>query len=212
MKSSMPFRSIIAVVLLILLVPVLTACDDADVDFVVDLAFTWAEEKGLLTAEGGLNWISVAYYQGQLWGKGTTGDDMLDTALQVGPTIHNFKTADEKAQAGLERGDVGLIDQAITQRPGDWSYHDKKAAVLIAQGDMDSAWSAMDESEQLVSERIENGGDCKVIRLNMLRNREQALLAQLEANPENMGLLDALDQTQGEIYYLETDHAESPCR
>jgi hypothetical protein len=202
---------ILALVLLTLVAPILAACDDADIDFVAELAVVWAEEKGVLTPEGGINWIGVGYYQGKIWKDGTTGDDLLDTALAVGPTVYNFKSADEKAQAGLEQGDVALIDQAIAQRPRDWSYHDKKAAVLIAQGDLDSALSSMDESEQLVSERIRNGGDCEVLRLNMLRNREQALLAQLEANPDNEGLLNALDETQGQIYYLETGHAESPC-
>jgi hypothetical protein len=208
-RTATPKR--IALVLLALLLPALVACDDADVDFAVELAMTWAEEKGVINADGGLNWIGIAYYQGVMWKNGTTGDDVLDTALHVGPTIHNFKTADEKAQAGLERGDVGLIDQAIAQRPGDWSYHDKKAAVLIAQGDTDSAQSAMNEADLLVSQRIKDGGDCEVLRLNMLRNREQALLAQLEAHPENEGILTALDETQGQIYYLETGDPKSPC-
>jgi tetratricopeptide (TPR) repeat protein len=199
--------------ILLLLLPLLSACEDTEmVDFLAELAVEWAQEKGILDANNKVDWIQVGAYQLQRFAAGTTGDNELDAALEAGPVIHNFHQADKLSEQGLEEGDVSKIDQAINLRPDDWSYYDKKAAVLYSQGNAVEADRNFEEAEWLVDDRIQNGSDCKMLKLNLYRNREQALLSQLAGNETNESLLDALDETQSQIYYLENNHEMSPCR
>ena len=208
MKNKLvPFLLVLA-----LLLPLLSACEDTEMlDFLAELAVEWAREKGILTAENNVDWIQVGAYQLQRFAAGTTGDSELDAALEAGPVVHNFHQADKLSQQGLEEGDVDKIDQAIDLRPDDWSYYDKKAAVLYSQGNAIEAERNFEEAEWLVEDRIKSGGDCKMLKLNLYRNRESALLSQLANNETNEALLVALDDTQTQIYYLENNHAESPC-
>lgn len=211
MRSKRRLLAFISVALL--LIPLLSGCGDTElVDELVDMGKEWGQEKGLIDENMEIEWLQVTAYGVERAVKGSTGDSTLDAALEAGPTVYTFHKADDLANRGLEEGNVALIDQAITMRPDDWSYYDKKAAVLINQGNMEEAEQNFQESEWLVDGRIENGGDCKMLKLNLYRNREGALLSQLEANPENKALLDALDETQGQIYYLESDHEKSPCQ
>ncbi len=194
------------------LLPLLSACEDtAMLDFLAEVAVEWAQEKGILTAENTVDWIQVGAYQLQRAVAGSTGDSELDAALEAGPVIHNFHQADKLSDEGLAEGDVGKIDQAISMRPDDWSYYDNKAAVLVTQGNAEEAERNLEEAERLVDDRIQNGGDCQVLKLNLYRNREQALLSQLDGNEGNQHLLDLLDETQSQIYYLENNHPNSPC-
>lgn len=209
--KSRKFVAFLLVVLLIL--PLLSACEDTEMlDFLVEMAVEWAQEKGIINAENQIDWLQVGAYQLQRTVSGTTGDSELDAALEAGPVVHNLHQADKLSEQGLEQGDVALIDQAIDLRPDDWSYYDKKAAVLYSQGNVQEAERSFEESEWLVDDRIQNGGDCTMLKLNLYRNREQALLSQLPGNETNEGLLKALDETQSMIYYLENDHENSPCR
>jgi tetratricopeptide (TPR) repeat protein len=199
-------------VIAVVLLPLLSACEDtAMLDFLAEMAVEWAQEKGILTAENTVDWIQVGAYQLQRTLAGSTGDSELDAALEAGPVVHTLHQADKLSDEGLAEGDLGKIDQAISLRPDDWSYYDKKAAVLINQGNVIEAERSFEESEWLVDDRIQNGGDCKTLKLNLYRNREQALLSQLAGDEGNQDLLDALDESQSQIYYLQSNHERSPC-
>jgi hypothetical protein len=205
-------RFFIFLLVAFLLLPLLSACEDTElVDFLAEMAVEWAQEKQILNENEEIDWVQVGSYQLQRMWSGTTGDNELDAALEAGPVVHNFHQADSLANQGLDEGNVDKIDQAIDLRPDDWSYYDKKAAVLVTQGDQLAAERNFEEAEWLVDDRIENGGNCQVLQLNLYRNREQALLSQMEGNPNNGALLNALDDTQSQIYYLETNDPQSPC-
>lgn len=209
MRSPRRFRTFL--ILALLLVPLLSACDDtALLEELVDMGRMWGQENGILNEDDSIDWFGVAAHETQKIVKGTTGDSTLDAVLTAGPTVYTFHQADQSAQRGLEEGNVALIDAAITMRPDDWSYYDKKAAVLAAQGTGD-AQLEFQKADLLVSERIIAGGDCKALKLNLYRNREAALLTQLASNEGNEALLDMLDETQSQIYYLESNHENSPC-
>jgi hypothetical protein len=210
MRSQKAFFRFVVVALALL--PLLSACEDtAMLDFLAEMAVEWAQEKGILTAENSIDWIQVGAYQLQRAFKGTTGDSELDAALEAGPVVHNLHQADKLSNEGLAEGDVGKIDQAISMRPDDWSYYDKKAAVLVIQENAEEAERNLEEAEWLVDDRIQNGGDCRTLKLNLYRNREQALLSQLAGNEDNQHLLELLDETQSQIYYLENNHELGPC-
>ncbi len=210
MKSQRRF--LLFLLIAVLLVPLLSACEDtAMLEFLAEMAVEWAQEKQILNANKEVDWLQVGAYQLQRMAAGSTGDNELDAALEAGPVVYNFHQADKLADQGLEQGDVALIDQAITLRPDDWSYYDKKGAVLYSQGNAQEAERSFEEAEWLVDDRIQNGGDCKMLKLNLYRNREAALLAQLQGNETNEGLLATLDETQTAIFQLENNHPNSPC-
>lgn len=209
----------------------LSACDDADFEFLAVMALDWAEGKGLITVGDcvapddsdctiEINYTTViAERANQLakrspltaWAADDPDTELL-AAVDIAETAINLEKADTLADKGLASGNVDLIDQAIALRPRDWSYHDKKAAVLAAQGDTAGADAAFKEAQSLVDGYVKAGeGSCQALQSNLLRNREAALLAQLQSQPNNEALLDALDTTQGQLYNLETGHPDSPC-
>jgi len=211
-----------ALLVLLMLLPLLSACeDDGLVEMVAEMALEWAQEKKLVAVSGegdiSVDWLQVGLYEGQrginfIRGRGaTTGDETLDAALDVAPIAKSIRDADKYAAEGMESKDPAKLDQAIKQQPDDWSYLDQKASILAANGDSDGAKDAIAESENLVDERIANGGSCRSLKQNMLRGREQALEQQLASDPENPVLLDLLARTRAELYALNNNESNSPC-
>lgn len=191
-----------------LLMPLLlTACEDADTEFLLDIAVEFAQEKGLLNSDGSPNLATLGQYA--LFG--TTGDPGADAALEAGLVVKNLEDADRLAQEGAEEGDMDKIDAAINARPGDWSYREQRAALLMAQGDSQAAEQAMAEADQLVFDQIQAGGDCATLRLNQLRHREQALTTQMQRNPTDAALLDQAEQSRQMVRIeIEAIQADSP--
>ena len=191
---------------IILLSLISTACDPEDRDFLIEMGKEWAIEHKVLTEEGGIDFVTA----GQKVLFGTTGDPEADAALDAGLVVHTLETADNLAQKGAEEGDMEKIQAAIGMRPGDWSYHEQKGALLLGQGDQAGAEQAFAASNALVLERVNNGGDCSSYALNMLRHREQALLTQLNRNP-SAELELRLQSVRFEISNLESGNALSSC-
>ena len=211
-----------AVLAMILLLLLLSACDDDGLaEMVAEMALEWAEDKDLVSvSEGGdisVDYVQIGLYQverGANWlrGKGsTTGDAALDAALDIAPVAKSIRDADKFAAEGMESRDPAKMDAAIDARPNDWNYRDQKAAVLAANGDSEGAQDAIAESENLVDQRVAGGGSCLGLKQNMLRGREQALEQQLAGDPENSVLLDLLARTRAELYALNNNEAGSPC-
>jgi hypothetical protein len=202
--------------LLLLLLPFLVACEDTGMaELAAEMAVEWAEEKKLVSVDASgdlsINYVQIAKYEAARWWDGTTGDSQVDAALDVGPIAKSMRDADNLAEAGMAERDPAKLDDAIALRPQDWSYRDQKAAVLAAQGDEEGARDAILESEALVQQRIENGGNCRGLKQNMLRNREAALSRQLQDDPENQTLMTLLMDTQDQLYSLQNGLPNSPC-
>lgn len=203
-------------VLLLLLLPLVAACDDPGMgELVAEMALEWALENELVSVDEagalGINYGQIVIYEGTRWINGTTGDSQLDAALDVGPIAKSIRDADNLAAAGMATRDVSRLDQAITLRPQDWSYRDQKAAVLAAQGDEAGAKAAIQESEELVAQRITADGDCRALKQNMLRNRQDALSRQLADDSENEVLMELLMDTQDALFQLQNRLPGSPC-
>lgn len=227
-----PFRTLLISVFLLSLPLWLSACDDADFEFLAAMALEWAEGKGLITVGDcvapddsdctiEINYGRIVAERARQAARRSSltawavdePDPELIAAIDIAEVGINMDKAERLADEGLASGDVGKIDEAISLRPGDWSYYDKKAAVLTAQGNSAEAEAAFNKAQSLVDSRVKAGeGSCQALQFNLLKNREQALLQQLQAQPENKPLLDALDTTQGQLYYLETGHQNSPCK
>ena len=207
---------------LLLLLPLLTACeDDGLFELIAEMAVEWAEEKQLIKVsdEGDVSpdWVQIGIYEttrgyNSVFGSGyTTGDEAVDAALDAAPIAKSVKDADKLAKEGMDGNDPAKLDQAIDKRPGDWNYHDQKGAILAATGNGAEAESAFDSSQNLVDKRISEGGSCRALHQNMLRGRIQALEQKAAADPDNAKLNNFLAQSRAELHALNTNQAGSPC-
>lgn len=203
--------------------PLLTACEDAEAEMMAQLAVDWAVTKGLMTLECqgpgqtdctyDLNKGALAFYLGTAkLGTALTGrSPEMQAALDAGDVVYDQEVADELAEQGAREGDLSKIDQAIESRPEDWSYHDQRAALLMAQGNVQEAEASFAQAESLVDERIASGDDCTVLQRNLLNNRIAALEIQLERDPTSAELNDRLAGAHEQLQALESGGPGSPC-
>ena len=217
-----PWFRLFPIITLLMLTPLLTACDEAEMQkLLLEMALEWAEEKKLVTVaddgEASVNYLQILAYgyqreKNKFLGRGpTTGDEALDAALDVADVALSIRDADKLAREGMEARDPSKLDDAIKKRPHDWNYHDQKASILAANGDQNGALAALSESEALVEKRIDVGGSCRGLKQNMLRGRIQALEQQLKKDPKNTVLGGLLKSTQNELFALNNNQSGSPC-
>ena len=202
--------------LMLLLSLILTACDDPGlVDELAEMAIEWADQRELISVDGegniGVNYVKVGLYEAERRWAGTTGDSDLDAALIAGPVIKSVADADALASEGMRNRDPAKLDEAIEARPGDWNYHDQKAAILGINGNTDDALSSFTASEQLVEQRINDGGSCLGLYQNMLRGRINALREQLGNDPDNVFVDAALKQAEQQMAALNANAPGNVC-
>lgn len=210
------------IVVVLLVTPLLASCEDADAEYIAQLAIDWAVEKGIMSlrceGEGqtdcqyDLNEVTLGVYLGMVkFGTALNRSPEMQAALDAGDVVLNQEQADELAEKGAREGDLELIDQAIEARPEDWSYHDQRAAVSLSSGNIEDAEDSFSTAEALVEERIMNGGDCFVLQRNLLTNRITALEIQLDKFPENIELRERYAAAQAQLEALESGNPGSPC-
>jgi hypothetical protein len=205
-----PTGRLLLTVLLLLSAVSLSACSDADWDLLAALAEDWAADNGVWDGEN-LNMGNLARL-----GVEEQIDEIFNgppSALDAGSVTDDIRKADELARQGsTQRGALGLenIDKAIAMRPNDWSYWEQKGAMLLAEGRPQEAQAAFSQSNALVREHVvSGGGDCKTYARNMLTQREQALMAQINLDYRSgkqppAGLVDRLDSVRAELGLLDT--------
>jgi tetratricopeptide (TPR) repeat protein len=213
----------LVVVALVLLSPLLAACEDADSEAIAQLAVDWAVEKGLMSLECSgpgqsdctydLNEAALGAYLGIARIGGSLGgmSPEMQAALDAGDVVQVQEEDDELAEKGAREGNLELIDQAIESRPEDWSYHDQRAALLLAQGDTAAAEKSFAEAESLVDKRIAANEDCYILKRNLLNNRMAAINIQLDRYPTNAELNDRLAGAHEQLQALEAGGPGSPC-
>jgi len=215
-------RPALLLALVLLLVPLLAGCNDADSEAVAQLAVDWAVEKGLMSyncsgpsqsdCEYDLNETSLAVYIG-LAKVGTMlgRSSEMQAALDAGDVVLAQEQADELVQAGAAEGNLEKIDQAIEARPDDWSYRDQRGALLLVQGDIEGADASFAQAEQLVEKRVADGESCYVLQRNLLNNRIAALETQLDKDPGNAELNDRYAGAHEQLQALENGGPADPC-
>ena len=216
MKRNGKFRHLLLGGLLLLLSLSLTACDDPGlVEELAEMALEWANQRKLIStdAEGNISpdYIQIAGYEAQRVLRGTTGDSDLDAALIAGPVVKSVHDADKLAEEGMRTRDPAKLDEAIEARPGDWNYHDQKAAILAINGQSDDALFSFTASEQLVEQRIDEGGSCRGLYQNMLRGRIDALRDQLANDPDDVFTDAALKQAEQQLAALNGNAPGNVC-
>lgn len=217
-----PLRRILLLPLILLITPLLTACESAEAEFFAELAVDWATEKGIMSLEcegsGQSNCtydlnetVLGVYITGVKIGTAFGRSPEIQAALDAGDVVYNQEQADELAEQGAREGDLSLIDQAIESRPDDWSYHDQRASVLTAQGNLAAADESFAKAESLVQDRIAAGESCYKLQRNLLNNRIAALEIQLDKDPSNAELNDRYAGAFEQLNALESGGPASPC-
>lgn len=215
-------RKVLLIVVLLLLTLLLVACENSESEFLAQLAVDWAVEKGIMSlrceGEGqtnctyDLNEMTLGFYLGTVkWATSKNRSPEMQAALDAGDVVYNQEQADELVERGARKGDLSLIDQAIESRPDDWSYHDQRASVLLASGDIEGAEQSFSKAEALVDSRIANGEDCFVLQRNLLNNRIAALEIQLDKKPADGELNDRYAGAYEQLQALESGGPGSPC-
>ena len=215
-KTLWPRTGRLARLVLLLCLPLLTACDDPGLlELLVEYGTEWAQERGLISVDAGEispDWIAIGAHTARRAIRGTTGDSELDAALDVAPIARDVRNADQLATAGMNMRDPAKLDEAIAIRPRDWGYHDQKASILAANGQMNGALGEITIAEQLVEDRVTDGGSCRGLYQNMLRNRIDAVETQLESDLDNDFLQNILIQAQQQLNDVNNSTVNSPCR
>ena len=205
---------------------------EVDAEFAAGLAAEWAVEKNIVSTdcpppydgqgcEFSFNPAEIARHRASQHpiagiGLGAIGARTMEpeaaAALGAASVAAGLTKAEKLADEGLKEGNLEKIDRAIALRPDDWSFRERRAAFLLAEGREDDAGRTTRESESLVDEHIRSGGDCRALQKNLLQNRRQALTQASEENPNNRSLRDQIDITQDQLAAVENDAADSPCR
>lgn len=111
-----------AVLVLMLL---LTGCEAADRQLIIDLALSWAAE----------NAVAIGTYT--FFGR--SGDTEVDAVMGARDVINNITAADQLMEEGREEKDLDKMEQAIEKRPGDYTYRVSYGTALLQAGDTAAA-------------------------------------------------------------------------
>ena len=182
--------------------PIMSGCTDADIDWLFAVGEEWGRANGVIDDAGNINWGEAVM---QVFGL-PSGDPLVDAALDAGSVVANLEAAEAAAREGAENGDLAKVEAAIESRTKDWGFHEQKAALLMAMGDLAAATSAYGDSEALVRSQVSQGGNCTNLARNMFTHRIQALQTQLGLRP-NADLQLKADET---IVQLEAIAAGQP--
>ena len=202
----------------------LSACESAEQEAFLNFAVQWATSKGLISlkcegpgqdnCEYELNETALGVYIAL--GRGANifaGDKRVGNALDAADVVLNQEKADDLVEKGAQEGDLSLIDQALESRPDDWSYIDNKAAVQLANGDLEEADKSFEKSEMIVKDRVEGGESCVKLSRNMLHHRISALETQIQRTQgqSNAELHDRLAEAHDQLAALNSGGPGSPC-
>ena len=208
--------------LIIVLVPFLSACDSSEAQDLIYWAKLWAIVHDITDADGNPNYGAVTRFAvGEAFGIGSTGDEEGDAAIDATKVLNNIRQAEESADQGWEALNKGKnikqsvlppFNKAIDLRPDDWSYRNGRGiANLEDLENPDNAKAARDDFNKANELAKKSGKPAEYLR--MLKNREQAL-ARLVAikNDEHAfptkEVYQEQSSTYNELYKLTNDKTD----
>lgn len=158
----------------------LSACTDGDENLVWALTQAWASDHYVYDRD--TNELSpqaaVMEVFDQTYGKATNSEDAV--AINGLDVIDQIAQADADAEQALFNLDYDAIDTAIDKRPKDWTYREDKVVIALANNNREVAAEAIKESNRVVQEAIDAGGDCLSLRRNQLEHRIETIDRQLD--------------------------------
>jgi hypothetical protein len=210
---------IILSLLIILLVPFLSACDTGDLQQLIYWAKLWAMVHDITDENGNPNFGAITRFAvGEAFGVGSTGDKEGDAAIDAGRVLNNIRQAEDEADKGWEalykgqniKADVlPHYDQAVRMRPDDWSYRNERGiAQLENLENPENAKAAKADFDEATALAKKSGKPAEYLR--MLKNREQAM-ARLVTHQKEIHAYPTKDvyieqsRTYDELYKLTND-------
>ncbi len=85
---------------------------------------------------------------------GRTGQSDVDAVLGTGDLVSKVEASDKLVEEGMATGDPAKIDQAIANRPTDWSYRVSRASLAIEQNDVTTFTAQLQEAK---TQQVKNG-------------------------------------------------------
>lgn len=207
-------RKIVLFLILTLPILFLSACEDADMDL-LEIAFeAWAEENNLYSngTYKPENAIKIAV-------KDTIGDiTNAEENIQfdgIG-VVRDIERADELASEALTQNDLRKMRTAVGLRPNDWHLQEQNAVLWSVNSQGSYANDAFVDSNKLLKEQIQQGGNCVALRRQQLEYRENLLsdnilkCSQLSACDEGV-LVHQLEYAQEELFRIYETGATQFC-
>jgi hypothetical protein len=135
-------RTILCLTLLILLmVPFLSACDTGDLDILVNYAKLWAMVHGIMEPDGSVNFgAGTRFAVGEAFGLGTTGDEEGDAVIDSARALNNMRMGQDEANQGwkqlydgqdLNTKVIPHYNRAINLQPKDYTYYNERAIAQL---------------------------------------------------------------------------------
>jgi len=141
------------VTVMIVAVSFLESCTPDDKAFLKGLAQEWmkehninpVEEDGSINILGGLNLVAQAVGV-------RTRDPEVEAVMNAYSVIDNINQSDQLMEEGRRDRDPSKMDQAIDNRPGDWTYRTSRGAVAIEYGDVETAQEQFAAADAIVQQ------------------------------------------------------------
>ncbi len=148
-------------------------------------------------------------------------DPEVEAALGAYTVIDNINRSDKLMEEGRQNRDAEKMDQAIQNRPDDWTYRTSRGALALEQGDVDAAQEQFDVADAIVqqgnidpawyanqgisdlqsipgAEHINYGAPCRAYYEQL--SYYQAVLHQSSADPqEKAGAMAAWQDAQAKL-------------
>ena len=173
---------VILSVLIMCVVPFLSACESGELQELVYWAKLWAIVHDITDEDGTPNiGAATRFTIGEAFGLGSTGDEEGDAAIDCGRTLNNIREAADEADEGwtnLYKGaNVNLdvlphYNQAVNLRPKDWRYRNERGIAQLENADSPDATKAaqadFDKADELAHVKPSE-------YLKMLKHRAEAM-------------------------------------
>jgi hypothetical protein len=208
------------ILFLILTLPILflSAClelSDADWEL-LEIAFeSWAEENGLLENDQWQPDAVVIKAVEKTIGSINNQKEFIE--LDGLDVVRDIERADQLASEAMNQNDLDKMKTAVDLRPHDWRLQEQNAVLWSYNRSPDLSDNAFEESNILVKEQIERGGDCVYFRTQQLEYRERLLSDQIITcsniiNCDDAILVSDLIWTQQELFKLYESGLDTFCK
>jgi len=129
---------------LVMAASILEGCTQKDWQLLREWRDEWMEEHNLRVTDD-----QGEFDLGRAIGAGinylvSERDPEVEAALGAYTVIDNINRSDKLMEEGRQNRDAEKMDQAIQNRPGDWTYRTSRGALAIEHGDVETAQQQFD--------------------------------------------------------------------
>jgi hypothetical protein len=207
---------IIFALIFLVAVPLLSSCDSADIQEIINTAKLWAIVHDITDTDGNVNYGGAARFGvGELFGLASTGDAEGDAAIDSVKALNEIRQADDAAEEGwknlyagrnIDESVIPYYNSAVNLRKDDWTYrNDRGVAYLEDIQNDNNAKLAKEDFDKATELAKQSGKPAEYLR--MLKQREQAMARLVQHARETSAFptgdtLKEQSRTYDELYKL----------